>query len=70
MKDDLISRQEAIKAIHNEYDEVTNIDESGEWIANDVEEILRLLPPKAELGNAPYAESKWIPIGMVFRFSE
>lgn len=41
---DIISRKEAIKAIHDEYDEVLNIDESGEWIASDIEEIIRRLP--------------------------
>ena len=42
--DDIISRKEAIKAIHDEYDEVINIDESGEWIARDIEEIIQRLP--------------------------
>lgn len=39
--DDIISRKEAI---HDEYDEVINIDESGEWIARDIEEIIQRLP--------------------------
>lgn len=42
--DDIISRKEAIKAIHDEYDEITNIDESGEWIASNIEEIIQRLP--------------------------
>lgn len=50
--DDLISRQEAIKAVHEEFDECLVWDESGETTADEVELILDRVPsvqPKAQL---------------------
>jgi len=38
--DDLISRQEAIDAVHKKFDEVCVWDESGQTTANEVENIL------------------------------
>ena len=42
--DDLISRQAVIKAIHDEYDECLKVDESGAWIANNIEDIINTIP--------------------------
>ena len=41
---DLIRRQDAIDAIHKEFDEVCVWDESGQTTANEVENILYDLP--------------------------
>lgn len=41
---DLIDRQTAIKAIHEEFDECLVWDESGQHTANEVESILTSLP--------------------------
>ena len=41
---DLISRQTAIKAVHDAFDECLVWDESGECTANEVERILDELP--------------------------
>ena len=41
---DLISRQAAIKAIHEEFDECLVWDESGQQTADEVESILTSLP--------------------------
>lgn len=41
---DLISRKNAIDAIHKEFDEVCVFDESGQTIANEVENILYEVP--------------------------
>lgn len=42
--DDLISRSEAIKAVHEEFDEFLVWDESGEYTADEVERILNRVP--------------------------
>lgn len=41
---DPISRNAAIKAIHDEFDECLVWDESGEYTANEVERVLNELP--------------------------
>lgn len=41
---DLIRRKDAIKAVHDEYDECLNVDEEGHWIAWDVENLLDEIP--------------------------
>lgn len=41
---DLIDRQKAIDAIHYEYDDCCNIDESGNAIADDIERIIDNVP--------------------------
>lgn len=41
---DTISRQAAIKAVHEEFDECTVWDESGEYTADEVERILDSVP--------------------------
>lgn len=41
---DLIDRQQVIDAIHYEYDDCCNIDESGSAIANDIERIIDNVP--------------------------
>ena len=41
---DLIDRQQVIDAIHYEYDDCCNIDESGSVIANDIERIIDNVP--------------------------
>ena len=41
---DLISRQAAIDAVHEEFDECLVWDESGEHTADEVENILEALP--------------------------
>ena len=52
---DLISRQAAIKAVHDEFDECLVWDESGECTANEVEKVLIDLPSAEKHG-------KWIPV--------
>ena len=52
---DLIDRQNAIDAIHKEFDEICVWDESGQATANEVENILYEVP-SAE------PERKWIPV--------
>ena len=42
--DGLISRQLAIDAVHEEFDECTVWDESGEYTADEVERVLRSVP--------------------------
>lgn len=49
---DLISRQEAIDAVHAEFDECLVWDESGQHTADEVERILV---------EVPSAEQRWIP---------
>lgn len=44
MKDDTISRQEAINAVHKEFDKRLIWDERGRATANEVEKILEELP--------------------------
>lgn len=44
MIDDYISRQQVIDAVHYEYDECCNIDESGNAIADDIERIIDNVP--------------------------
>lgn len=41
---DLIDRQQVIDAIHYEYDDCCNIDESGSAIADDIERIIDNVP--------------------------
>lgn len=41
---DLINRQQVIDAIHYEYDDCCNIDESGSAIADDIERIIDNVP--------------------------
>ena len=41
---DLIRRRDAVKAVHDEYDECLNVDEEGHWIADDVENLLDDIP--------------------------
>ena len=50
---DLISRQTAIDAVHQEFDECLVWDESGQTTADEVERILDYLPS---------AEPRWIPV--------
>lgn len=52
---DFIRRQDAIDAIHKEFDEICVWDESGQATANEVENILYEVP-SAE------PEPKWIPV--------
>ena len=52
---DLIRRQDAIDAIHKEFDEVCAWDESGQTTANEVENILYEVP-------SVEPEPKWIPV--------
>ena len=51
---DLISRQAAIKAVHEELDECLVWDESGEYTADEVERILDRVP-------SAQPEQRWIP---------
>ena len=53
----LIDKQVAIKKIHEEFDECLNIDESGEQIACEVENILDTIPTiQSKVG-------EWIDMG-------
>ena len=54
---DLISRQAAIAAIHNEFDECCVWDASGREIADEVEKILDCVP------SAEPKKGKWIDKG-------
>ena len=51
----LIRRQDAIDAVHKEFDEVCVWDESGQTTANEVENILYEVP-------SVEPERKWIPV--------
>lgn len=47
---DLIYRQAAIDAVHKEFDDCLVWDESGEYTANEVEQILKQLPSAERTG--------------------
>ena len=55
--DDLISRQAAINAVHEEFDGCLVWDESGMTMANEVERILDSVPP----AQPERKTGKWIP---------
>ena len=67
MMDDLISRQAAIKAVHEEFDECLVWDESGEYTADEVERILDRVPStQSEVlacGEGELNTQGWIPCG-------
>ena len=54
---DLISRQSAIEAVHQEFDECLVWDESGQTTADEVERILDYLPT---IDAVPVKHGKWI----------
>lgn len=73
---DLISRSEAIKAVHEEFDDCCVWDESGEYTANEVERILESVPSESSDMIIAYLAvrktSHWIdetdmPWGLVYR---
>lgn len=51
---DLISRREAIEAVHEEFDTCTVWDESGRYTADEVERILDCVPSAQP--------DRWIPV--------
>lgn len=54
---DLIRRSDAVKAMHDEYDDYLYVDKEGHWIADDVENVL---------GNIPTIEA--IPISWIYEY--
>ena len=44
MSDDLIKREDAIKALHHEWDECLVVDESGQYIAGICEGVINTIP--------------------------
>lgn len=69
---DLISRQAAIKAIHDEFDECLVWDESGECTANEVERVLDGLPTTDAVPVVRCRDCKYGPVyeGMYFKNGE
>lgn len=53
---DIIYREDAIRMVHEEFDEVLVLDESGEYIAYKVESVLDLVP---SVGSEP-KKGEWI----------
>lgn len=41
----IVRKKDVIEAIHKEFDEILNLDESGEYIAGMVEEVVKYMPP-------------------------
>ena len=54
--DDLVSRQAAIDAVHEEFDECLVWDESGEYTADEVERILDRVPS----AQPEWKKGRWI----------
>ena len=54
MSDDLIKRSDAIKALHDEWDECLVVDESGEHIADICEDVIDTIP------SADRPQGEWI----------
>lgn len=45
MKDDAIYRQDAIDAVHKDYDAILNFKSDGRTVADSFEDIINALPP-------------------------
>lgn len=55
--DDYIKREDAIKAIHDEWDEVCNYDGSGHELANEMESVIDRVPADDV---RPVKHGKWL----------
>lgn len=55
MKDDVISRQAAINAVHKNYDTILDFKSDGRTVADSFEDIINALP-------LAQPEQRWIPV--------